>query len=653
MAKDKAVWGIDIGQRALKALKLQDVGGELQATAFDIVEHAEILSGPEADHSQLIRAALEQFLSRNSIVGSTVCVAVPGQSSFTRFVKLPPVEPKKIPDIVRFEAEQQIPFAISDVIWRWQTFHDPDSPDVEVGIFAMKREDIAAVLEHFSAVGIDVDIVQMSPLALYNFMSFDGQAAPEGATLLADIGADKTDLVVSDGPRIWTRTIQIGGNNFTEALVRSFKLSFAKADKLKRTAASSKYARQIFQAMRPVFADLVQEAQRSVGYYTSLHRDARFKRLLGLGNGFRLPGLQKFLEQNLGMPVVRIDNYNKLKPAPGVNTPVFTDNVMSFAVSYGLALQGVSEAPVSTNLLPAQIVRTRQWQRKRPWFAGVAGVILLILAIMLYRAYHDKSALAIEPGGAFAQAERINEESLRLKKSYGGVVSKGKQEVLQAQEFLKLYSYRDYWPSALGLVFQGVAAHASDQGLLDEYAAAQDEEARQAVLAKIKAKRRSSRRMFFLESMESKYMDNVYQDPKGSAAPGGKSGSGRGFQIVIQGRTPLAEEDSNRFLADIFRTWYELAEQYENLSVVSADAVYRKDTASGRGGRSGKGKFDMMALKSGPGMLGGQSDTDQPQQVAQEPDPLFPEDAFEDMAKDTRFTITLRITIEDVQPDAL
>ena len=74
---------------------------------------------------------------------------------------------------------------------------------------------------------------------------------------------------------MWTRTIQIGGNNFTEALVRAFKLSFPKAEQHKRTAASSKYARQIFQAMRPVFADLVQEIQRCIGFYTSLHRETR------------------------------------------------------------------------------------------------------------------------------------------------------------------------------------------------------------------------------------------------------------------------------------------------------------------------------------------------------------------------------------------
>ena len=118
MAPPRSVWGIDIGQCVLKALKLSSVEGQLQVEAFDVIEHPKILSQPDVDAGALIRSSLEQFLSRNNVTGSLIAVSVPGQSSFTRFVKLPPVDTKKIPDIVRYEAEQQIPFPIADVIWR-------------------------------------------------------------------------------------------------------------------------------------------------------------------------------------------------------------------------------------------------------------------------------------------------------------------------------------------------------------------------------------------------------------------------------------------------------------------------------------------------------------------------------------------------------
>ena len=118
MPTSNAVWGIDIGQCALKALRCvphDDDPTRITAEAFDFIEYPKILSQPEADPVELVRDALRQFLSRNKLKGDRVAISVPGQSGLARFIKLPPVESKKIPDIVRYEARQQIPFALEDV----------------------------------------------------------------------------------------------------------------------------------------------------------------------------------------------------------------------------------------------------------------------------------------------------------------------------------------------------------------------------------------------------------------------------------------------------------------------------------------------------------------------------------------------------------
>src|SRR6516164_5816404 len=100
--KRPGVWGIDLGQCALKAIRLEDVDGKIKATAFDYIEHPKILNQPDADADQLTREALEKFLSRNDLKGDQVAIGVPGVNGLARFVKLPPVDEKKIPDIVRF-----------------------------------------------------------------------------------------------------------------------------------------------------------------------------------------------------------------------------------------------------------------------------------------------------------------------------------------------------------------------------------------------------------------------------------------------------------------------------------------------------------------------------------------------------------------------
>jgi type IV pilus assembly protein PilM len=291
MAGSQTAWGIDVGVSSLKAIKLRRDGDRVTVEAFDVIEHDRFLTEPDVDRDGTIRSTLGKFMNKYGVRRETVFISVPGSSTFARFVKLPPVETKKIPEIVRFEAIQQIPFPLDQVNWDYHTFQHPDSPDVEVGIFAMKKELVAGVMANFAAVDLAVTGVQMSPLAVYNAVAYDGINENKG-TVVIDMGAEHTDLVIMDQGRLWLRTINIGGNHFTDALAKSFKQPFAKAESLKKTAATSKYQKQIYQSMRPIFADLVAEIQRSIGHYNSSHRDSRLERVVGMGNPFKLPNLQ-------------------------------------------------------------------------------------------------------------------------------------------------------------------------------------------------------------------------------------------------------------------------------------------------------------------------------------------------------------------------
>jgi len=273
------VWGIDIGQCALKALrcKLGDDGETLVATAFDYIEYPKILSQPEADREELISDALAQFLSRNDLRGDKVGISVSGQSGLARFFKPPPVEQKKIPDIVMYEARQQIPFSLDEVIWDYQQMpgaseEDGIALDMEIGLFAMKRDQVFKSIRPFEDHDVELDMVQLSPLCLYNCAShdllealpddeeYDSEDPPESIALLS-LGTDASDLVVTNGYRVWQRSIPLGGSHFTRQLTKELKLTFAKAEHLKRNARQAEDPRKIFQAMRPVFNDLVTEVR--------------------------------------------------------------------------------------------------------------------------------------------------------------------------------------------------------------------------------------------------------------------------------------------------------------------------------------------------------------------------------------------------------
>ncbi|MFG0314729.1 MAG: type IV pilus assembly protein PilM, partial [Phycisphaerales bacterium] len=335
MASSNICWGIEMGYGAIKALKLENDGGEYKVLDYAIINHPKVLSTPELDQTDAMRVALGTLVNQHDLSNAHIAVSLPGHQSFARFAKLPPVEPKKVPDIVKFEAVQQIPFPLEEVEWDYQTFVSPDSPDIEVGIFAVTRQRIMDQLSMLSDVGLTPDLVTLSPIAAYNALAVDlGFTDDTPGTIILDIGTVSTDMIIAEAGRVWVRTFPIGGHKFTEALVSAFKLSYTKAEKLKREAEQSKHARHVFQAMRPVFSAIVQEIQRSIGFYQSVHPDADLKRLVGLGSTFRLPGLRKYLKQQLQMDVYRLEQFKKIA-MDGPQAGEFQASSFNLATAYG------------------------------------------------------------------------------------------------------------------------------------------------------------------------------------------------------------------------------------------------------------------------------------------------------------------------------
>ncbi|MHB8969729.1 MAG: pilus assembly protein PilM [Pirellulaceae bacterium] len=458
MAKYAGVWGIDIGQAAFKALRCTVQDGEVVADAFDYIEYPKILSQPEAEPEKMIRDAIDQFLSRNDVKGYKIALAVPGQSGLAKFFKPPPVDAKLIPEIVKFEARQQIPFQLEDVIWDYQQMGggevDGFAMETEVGLFAMKREQVYRAMKPFQDVGIELDIIQLAPLSIYNFVAYDVLSAatatdeydpenPPPSLVVLSMGTDTTDLVITNGFRVWQRSVPLGGNHFTKQLTKELKLTFAKAEHLKRNARQAEDPKLVFQAMRLVFNDLVTEVQRSIGYFQGIDRKAKIGGVVVLGNAVKLPGLQQYLGKNLGYEVNNFEAFSHLKGPAVLAAPAFKDNQLSFGVCYGLCLQGLGVAKLRTNLVPREIVTERLVRSKKPWV--VASVAALLLACTfnvffhygrLHQVAEDRSVAGVDwkqASSTMDQAKdlsaRYEQEDKQLVDQLGRVTAIGEQLV--------------------------------------------------------------------------------------------------------------------------------------------------------------------------------------------------------------------------------
>ncbi|HEV7281271.1 MAG TPA: type IV pilus assembly protein PilM [Pirellulaceae bacterium] len=416
MAVKRSVWGIDIGQSALKALKcrISDDGQGVVAESFDYVEYPKLLSSPEANPAELISDALDQFLSRNETRGDEIALSVPGNTGLARFFKPPPVEAKVLPQLVEFEAKQQIPFPLDEVIWDWQSLggHEVEGfqLDNEVGIFAMKREHVARAIKPFLDKKLEPSVVQLSPLTVFNAVAQEklkdidqGDYDPDNPpphTLVLSMGTETTDLIFTNGHTLWLRSIPIGGNHFTKILSKELKLTHAKAEQLKRHVMEAEDPKAVFQVMRPVFNDLVNELQRSIRHYQTIDRKAKIEKALLIGAASKLRGLSQYVEQNLGIPVSRLKKFDKLEGSEVVNAETFHSNAAGFAGAYGLCLQGCGASKLQTSLLPPEIITDRIVREKKPW--AVAAVALVLLGFAANAAFQVWRTWEVNPQQAGA-----------------------------------------------------------------------------------------------------------------------------------------------------------------------------------------------------------------------------------------------------------
>ncbi len=546
-AETDMVWAIDIGNNSLKALHLSTERGVVEVIGFDNIRHGKILSGDgvtDAEREELVALSLRKFVNKYDLSVDDIIISVPSQNSFARFVNLPPVEEKRIPEMVKFEAVQQIPFGISDVQWDWQLMTEPDSPEIKVGIFAIKNEVVDAALEHFSREDIQVGYVQMAPMALYNYLLHDRPelaTSDKQATVILNIGADNTDLVVCTKSAVWQRCILIGGNSFTRAISDAFRLNFEKAEKLKRTAPVSKYARQIFQAMKPVFTDLGSEVQRSLGFYNNSNPDTKITRIIALGGGTKLRGLLKYLQQTLQIPVERPDSFKRLGMGPGVSPAKFHENVSGFGVVYGLALQGLGVARLESNLLPSSVARSMAWASKGRYFITAACIFLAVSLLSFGRTGLDKMNYG-KSSQVRARTSNILGAINDAKDQLDAEIRKGDESVATIDREFEPFKYREMIPSLYETIISALPNEKNNSkqaGLYKAFAAGDVEG--------IKNIPRRQRKQIFITNMEAFFSSDIAAAQFGGADMFRKSrgmpGAGGEDEYGMEGYDMMMEMD--------------------------------------------------------------------------------------------------------------
>lgn len=360
-----------------------------------------ILADPAQEMVRLsqITLAVKELATGLKTLKEKVRYSMSGQSVFTRFVKLPPLNEDNIDELVKFEAQQHVPFPIDEVVWDWQLL-DSSGPEKEVALVAIKGEALTEINETVSEAGLGTKEVDAAPMALYNAFRYNYPDVQE-SVLLMDIGAKATNLVYIEGNRLFTRSIAVGAASITTAIAKEYNVSFAEAETQKvtngvvslggsHTDQLDEASAQLATVIRNALNRLPAEVARTNNYYRSQHEGNAPTKIYLAGGGANLPYLPEFLEEKLRIPIELFNPLKKVSVSKAIDVEQLGMEAHMIGELVGLALRGIGEAPINIDLVPDVVASERATAQRKPFLMAAAVILLAGLGVW---AMH-KSSLA-------------------------------------------------------------------------------------------------------------------------------------------------------------------------------------------------------------------------------------------------------------------
>ena len=422
MADAESTVALNIGSQQISmAVFDQAKNGGLVLKKIDTTS---ILADPAAEMARLAQVGVAVGdLAKNLKVGKTgVRYAISGQSVFTRFIKLPPIEEDNIDQLVAFEAQQHVPFPIDEVIWDW-TALEASGIEKEVALVAIKADQLNEINDTIKENGLSTVQVDASPMALYNAFRFNYPEEQE-SVLLIDVGAKATNLIYIEGSRVFTRSLNIGGAAVTAAIAKEYGISFAEAENQKVTnglVGLPGHTEQLDEAtaglastIRNALTRLPSEIARTNTYYRTQHGGNAPSKAYLAGGGANMPYLREFLEEKLRLPLEYFNPLANVSIGKGLDTDALAPLAHTLGELVGLGLSGIGKAKLDIDLVPGSVQSARDTARRQPFL--VAATVILLLGLGGWAAYKVKAtnmaksqaaAMEVEAGKLTPAANKI------------------------------------------------------------------------------------------------------------------------------------------------------------------------------------------------------------------------------------------------------
>jgi type IV pilus assembly protein PilM len=455
MLNTKSFLTVDFGAGSLKLAEFEiNEAGGLRLKNF-VIRPLGLEGSQEAVREATIIKALQEVLAEKGLKSKNVNVCAPGFHVFSKFVKLPPVDAAKVTQIIQYEAQQNVPFPLSEVVWDYQILGSAASGELEVLLVAVKSDVVEGLFRVAEQSKLKLQLCDASPAALCNAFRYN-YSDLDGCTILLDIGAKTSNLLFFEKGKVFSRSINLGANSITQDFANEAKLKFDEAEKIKiaegfvslggayeepenpHQAAISKIARQFMTKLHI-------QVNQTLQFYRGQQGGSAPQRLFLSGGASIMPYTAQFFAEKLNVPVEYFNPFRNVQIDPAVNLEELARVAHSLGEVVGLGLRNLAHCPVEMNLMPDSTLRWRTFNEKKPYLvATVFSLVLVAFAVgFLYQqlaASKEREIADLQP-----KVDELNSKSTKFQSAY----TKFKAASAEADQISGWVQDRFYWVDVL------------------------------------------------------------------------------------------------------------------------------------------------------------------------------------------------------------
>jgi len=349
LKRSKDIVGIDIGSSSIKLAQLREHKGGYQLVNLGLLP---ISSDAIVDNSIMdsgaVVSAISNLAESHMVKTKNVATSVSGHSVIIRKIQLPTMTEEEMESSIQWEAEQYIPFEISEVNLDFQIL-GPDAKDpsqMNVILVAAKKDFVNDYVAVFQEAGFTPTVIDIDCFAVENAFDANYDVVEEEIVALINMGASAMNVnVLKEGVTVFTRDIQVGGNMFNEELQKRLGLSGDDAEQVKLGAELDDVDPEaVLEVIADARANLIQEIQRSLDFYSATSADERVQKVYITGGVSRTAKISELLEDRLGVPVEILDPFRMLNASEKDFDLEYLESVAPlFSVAVGLGMRRLGD----------------------------------------------------------------------------------------------------------------------------------------------------------------------------------------------------------------------------------------------------------------------------------------------------------------------